>query len=255
MKTAIKFFLTLLFLSYLVDIAFGFYNDYRYKKQLKSDIKTVVLEISNSLPIETSDGILENVEFNQNTIFYDIKFTSDMPAENEATVFENYISFEKTFFQCTDDNSFVRDVIEGGYNFKLNFFNENADLITKVVVNSEACKNITNKKIDELTQIYIENFKEFLPLNYDSAIKMTDLKSSKRSLFLFYEISEFDFGLLTAEQLKALKNEILDLAPSYSEKYCATSAKIFLLNNYTIVNTFLDKNGAEILSFNINNQC
>ena len=118
MKTAIKFFLTLLFLSYLVNIAFGFYNDYRYKKQLKSDIKTVVLEISNSLLIETSDGILKNVEFNQNTISYDIKFTSDMVAENEATVFEKYISFEKTFFQCTDDNIFVRDVIEGGYNFK-----------------------------------------------------------------------------------------------------------------------------------------
>ena len=98
MKTAIKFFLTLLFLSYLVNIAVGFYNDYRYKKQLKSDIKTVVLEISNSLPIETSDGILENVEFNQNTISYDIKFTSDMLAENEATVnMKIYNIQEKTY--------------------------------------------------------------------------------------------------------------------------------------------------------------
>ena len=238
-----------------MNIAFGFYNDYRYKKQLKSDIKTVVLEISNSLPIETSDGILENVEFNQNTISYDIKFTSDMVAENEATVFEKYISFEKTFFQCTDDNIFVRDVIEGGYNFKFNFFDENADLITKVVINSEACKKITNKKIDELTQIFIENYKEFLPLNLGSGFKMTDLKSRNRSLFLFNEISEFDVSLLTAEQLKALKNEILDLAPTISEIYCVSSAKIFLLNNFTIVNTYLDKNGAEILSFNINNQC
>jgi hypothetical protein len=233
-----------------MKIGFFYLEKFQYKKQLKNDIEQYVEITSKNLPYETADGsVLDKVSFDQNNLSFDLQVPEWRLNLNQSSTLEKFFSFNSMFGYCTNDNVFFKDVISSDFDIKVNIYDNNGGQLFSALINSDSCKEIKTKTVDELAQFYKSEILQVLPVAVLPDLKLIDVKHSNNLISHFYQVSDLDIGSIGKSQLKIIKDTIQNNQSQFSNYYCLAPIKIFLMNEYSIETFFLDENNNFVDSF------
>lgn len=222
------------------------YREYSNHANFKKKMIEAVEELNNKTPIilDRYTKIIE-VKVEGDVVIYSATRdgldyeTVDLSRLSKSQLITNL------FYACQNDES--KSIINNGFDIEYEYFFPSKRERFSNRITEKDCQPFFGENISKLAERFIELQLELIPIKLDSETNLINIKRSNNSIELVYELVNYKKEELDLNVVK----EVLE--KHSAAKNCAgPDSKFFLDNGINFIDTFVDKSGLTIYSFETN---
>ena len=219
------------------------YSNYSNEANLKKNLIAVAEKLNNETPIVVDKHTkITEVKVENDLVIYSVILDGFDYENIDVSRMSKMQMITNLFHVCQNDETTY--LIKNGLNIEYEYFTPtNSDLFSNRITQKD-CQPFYSSNFSAIVERFVELNREVLPMKLDAETNLINIKGTKSSIELVYELMNYNKNEL---DVNAVKKFVEENSPT---KNCTSpDTKIFLNNGLSVIDTYLDKSGATVFSY------